>query len=445
MILEIEEHNKLLADKRLKPLFERLKKEKFVEKFSGWTKEDYEKRNMKWIDVMLASSPKKGKEDELLSSLFDDENWVAQHKLDGERVTFHIGKKANRLFSRRVSKETGWLNEKSDLVPHLRDLDLSQFSGTVLDGEILHPSGNFKDIGSVLRSLPERAWNLQRETGFLFIVVFDVTHWKGFNIMHLPYSERLKLLSRFVYRNGIYRSPFIIPIITVYKGIMLKGEWKTKEAYLKYILENKGEGIIMKNLNAPYEVGVNENGNEYRSRNLVKVKDQDTWDVVICGYDDSLSLYEGKEIQEDGYWEYWVDQNDKIIPKSQVVNSSVMLKKGYKPVTKYYYRGWIGAVKFGVCVPFKKLSKLPEPLQDAKIKHLREGYHIVEIGQTSGMSDEIRKMLSENRDKYMFKVIEVQANGITSFETGALRHPRFVRMRPDKSPEQCTWEAHIRK
>ena len=28
-------------------------------------------------------------------------------------------------------------------------------------------------------------------------------------------------------------------------------------------------------------------------------------------------------------------------------------------------------------------------------------------------------------------------------DTGKMRHPRFFRMRPDKSPLECTWKDHI--
>jgi ATP-dependent DNA ligase len=33
------------------------------------------------------------------------------------------------------------------------------------------------------------------------------------------------------------------------------------------------------------------------------------------------------------------------------------------------------------------------------------------------------------------KVMELKANGLTA--KGRLRHPRFLRMRPDKNPEDC--------
>jgi ATP-dependent DNA ligase len=40
------------------------------------------------------------------------------------------------------------------------------------------------------------------------------------------------------------------------------------------------------------------------------------------------------------------------------------------------------------------------------------------------------------------KVLEVKANELFK-DTGKMRHPRFLRMRPDKNPEDCTWKDHI--
>lgn len=52
----------------------------------------------------------------------------------------------------------------------------------------------------------------------------------------------------------------------------------------------------------------------------------------------------------------------------------------------------------------------------------------------SGMSDTERYAFNPAKD--IGRVIEVKANGIAS--QGKLRHPRFIRFRPDKSREECT-------
>ena len=77
------------------------------------------------------------------------------------------------------------------------------------------------------------------------------------------------------------------------------------------------------------------------------------------------------------------------------------------------YSGLIGAVKYGFNV----------------------GGKVVECGQASGMTDEMRVCFSRNRKKFTGKVMELEAQEIS--KKLALRHPRFVRMRDDKRWRDC--------
>jgi ATP-dependent DNA ligase len=64
---------------------------------------------------------------------------------------------------------------------------------------------------------------------------------------------------------------------------------------------------------------------------------------------------------------------------------------------------------------------------------------LVEVGKVaSGLTDAMRKDMSENPDNYIGHVVEVEAMSTT--KDGALRHPVFVRMRDDKIPEDCRYE-----
>lgn len=83
------------------------------------------------------------------------------------------------------------------------------------------------------------------------------------------------------------------------------------------------------------------------------------------------------------------------------------------------YRGQVGAVKFGL---FKDGS-------------------LVEVGQCSGMDDELRLDISVRKGDYDGKVMEVSGQEFTKDQR--LRHPRFERMRPDKSPLECVWSDQI--
>ena len=109
-----------------------------------------------------------------------------------------------------------------------------------------------------------------------------------------------------------------------------------------------------------------------------------TWDVVITGFK------EAKEITK------------KV--------------SGEESTSKFFEKNWIGAISFG-------------QFYDGKM---------IEFGYCSGMDDSLREKISNNKESYIGKVIEVGAqerlNG-----TGRFRHPRFLRFRPDKNAEQCVY------
>lgn len=77
------------------------------------------------------------------------------------------------------------------------------------------------------------------------------------------------------------------------------------------------------------------------------------------------------------------------------------------------YVGLIGAIEFGI---------------------FRDGL-IQPLGRCSGMTDPQRRMFTEQQKQLVGSVMEVECSGVTAH--GRLRHPRFVRLRPDKPAEQC--------
>jgi ATP-dependent DNA ligase len=62
---------------------------------------------------------------------------------------------------------------------------------------------------------------------------------------------------------------------------------------------------------------------------------------------------------------------------------------------------------------------------------------LIELGQASGMTDRIRKQMSSNPEAFLGKVVLIQ--GMERLKSGAIRHPRFITMRYDKRPTDCTW------
>ncbi|TXH11017.1 MAG: hypothetical protein E6R04_03480 [Spirochaetes bacterium] len=83
------------------------------------------------------------------------------------------------------------------------------------------------------------------------------------------------------------------------------------------------------------------------------------------------------------------------------------------------YEGMIGALEFG--------------------RYTDDG--VVYVGRCSGMTDALRKEMSDDRDSFIGRVVEIKSNELCgSKEYRSPRHPQFVCFRTDKLPEQCLGE-----
>jgi len=66
---------------------------------------------------------------------------------------------------------------------------------------------------------------------------------------------------------------------------------------------------------------------------------------------------------------------------------------------------------------------------------------LIYVGRCSGMTDAVRREVSQDRDAFLGRVIEVKSNELVgSKEYRTPRHPQFVTFRIDKNPEDCTGE-----
>ncbi|MDR1558535.1 MAG: hypothetical protein LBS84_02335 [Clostridiales bacterium] len=236
-----------------------------------------------------------------------------------------------------------------------------------------------------------------------------------------------------------------------------------KQTYYEYIVAMGGEGIILKDKSAPYE--------HKRSKAFLKVKKNFTREVIITGFSEPTKEYNGKLPETWNYWENSKTGEIKVFDWSSSVDNDYYARNESHliPVSKYYAEHWVGNIQFGVAISDDEVKTLSKK-KTFYIQKMRFGHKIVnviEIGECAGFDEETRHMFSSqylSKDGYIHcitdtdyeraernefqpvqwegKVIEVLANDLFK-DTGKLRHPRFLRLREDKSPLECNWKNHI--
>jgi ATP-dependent DNA ligase len=145
------------------------------------------------------------------------------------------------------------------------------------------------------------------------------------------------------------------------------------------------------------------------ARQTFKVKKelQETLDVVILDANPPTRYYTGKEILT---WELW--ENTRTGEKLHgALYKNYSDGESIEPVTKTYWNGWAGSLVIGV----------------------RKDNKLIPIGSLSGLPEEV---LSD-WTAYKGKVAEI--TGMEIMKTGGIRHPKFVRWRPDLTPKDTDW------
>lgn len=408
-----------------------------IPKYEDYTcVEDYQRDNLKWVVPMTAKEIVEEAEQNALLNGESVDKYIVEEKFDGTRATLHFRHHGIRVFSRRVSEKTGWFCENSDSVPHIRDLDVPSLRGTILDGEMLIPNQPFKAVSSTLLCSYDKAIQRQEELGKIVLNAFDIISYKGIDMTSISLRLRKKFLHKVIQELG---SPYVVEVPyfecgkkKLFFDAHRKNEVElTAKEYYEYIVASGGEGVMLKPLIGIYE--------GKRSNAYLKIKKFFTREVVILGFGEPTREYAGKfpNVKD---WEYWEAPDGNRIHNSSLVGASKDFLRSLVPVTKNYFYGLVGNIIFGVV--FTKEDRItPKIAKQGKfVEH--DGVTYLEVGECSGFDDEMRETFSRNKGDFLFTTIEVKANEIFK-DTGKLRHPRFLRLRKDKSPNECTWKEHI--
>lgn len=342
-----------------------------------------------WKFMQLRPQKARGK---LVESIWDDPNWVAEEKYDGDRRIAQFCEKVVRFTGCRESVDGTGFVEKTANVPHLSRMWASPsrnapkgacfpptaLDGTVLDGEMIfplseaaraygaQPGGLSKYVTSIMGSLPEEAIRKQVERGWLHYVVFDCLFYKGEDIRSQPLEVRQERAS---YTVLSWENPYV----------SMAKQRAPEKKFFDEIVDAGGEGVVLKRLDHTY-------GNE---KLWVKVKKEATADVVIMGFKPAKT--ESK-------------------------------KKGSFEKTAAKYAGKVGSVKIG----------------QTSTPGNAERFLMQEVGSARGFDDALMEDFTDHPKKYIGKVIEIKHNGREP--TGKFRHPRFSRFRDDKNPKDCVFD-----
>ena len=424
--------------------------------------EDYEKAGVKFISPMLA---KELEDEDKQNACLNSPDYYIEEKFDGTRATLHFCEEFVRCFSRRVSEKTGWLCENSDSVPHIRDLNIPELEGTILDGEMFIPNRPFKDVSSTLNCKWDKAVARQEEIGKIVFHAFDILYYKGIRVEMMPLHRRKHYLqkvidavnSQYIEMVKFYSCDSLIPVqmdesllsslkdkYPTLVNDLAKSPFVTPKGFYEYIVATGGEGVIVKPKDGKYLQ--DKRGWEYS-----KIKKFLTREVIIMGFTEPTSDYKGKFPTVDK-WDYWESTDGDVYDFS---NAPAHIKELFKqefypdkcrPVSKFYVKCWVGNIRFGVIITPEEEAKLPKSkkfnIERYDIYQGRKNVAVLEVGECSGFDEETREKLTKYQKECIGSVIEVKANEIFK-DTGKLRHPRFLRFRPDKSAFECTWKDHI--
>lgn len=252
------------------------------------------------------------------------------------------------LFSRTISKKTGFYVNKIDNVPHIKEWAIDCLpNDSILLGEIYYPGLTSKDVTKVMGALPAKAIDRQKNNPIHYYV-HDILRYNGVSFLSKSNLERYNILvdtslsgDSWLELAGIYTDN----LPAVLDSVFAAGE----------------EGMVFKKKDGLYLPGKRPTYN-------VKAKTEDTVDAIITGFVAPERVYTGKELDSWGYWE------------------------GDTPVTKSYYFNWHAGIVVSV--------------------YDQMGHVVNIANVTSGMTDSLRKDMAEHPENYLGKVVEVQCMSV---------------------------------
>jgi DNA ligase-1 len=327
-------------------------------------------------------------------------------KLDGFRTAVHIwtsdDKKNVLLFSRNLENMTEMFPE---VISSAKKLNVNSI---ILDGEAIGydpKSGRFTKFQETIQRKRKYGISEFVKRIPLSVFVFDILYLNGKSLIDEPFSERRKILEKIINKDF-----GAIKLTEQYLG-------KSAQDIEKYLIEEtkRGlEGIVIKNLNSPYEAGT-------RGFHWVKFKPT------------SAALIKLRK-----------EEKTKL---ADTIDCVVMgAYKGRGKRAEFGVGGFLLGVR-GEDNRYYTISKLGSGLSDEDFKEMFKRIKDLKVNSQPKEYVVTKEMIPDIWVKPSL-VVEILSDEITlsprhtagrKKERGySLRFPRLVRFREDKNPEDST-------
>jgi DNA ligase-1 len=321
-------------------------------------------------------------------------------KFDGLRIQLHY-KSSGFENGKKYRAFTRNLNETSWMFPELKDIDkYVNAKEAILDSEAVGVDEGRKKMANFQTTMTRRRKhdieNIASKVSIVFNV-FDIMLKDGKGYVNVPYEERRKILAATV-KSG--------KLLAVVDYEITQNPERISELMQKELREGL-EGIIVKKSDAGYIAGrTGYRWVKMKEKESQKAKLADTLDCVVMGY------YKGRG-------------------KRTVFGLGGFL---------------VGVPDKGV---IKTFTKIGTGLTDEQFKELKKRLNKLESEEKPGEYGEVDKTLKPDVWVQPSLVTEIAADEITRspmHSSGfALRFPRLVKFRDDKSWEEATSIAEVKK
>ena len=198
------------------------------------------------------------------------EQFVAEYKLDGERVQIHKQSDKIVLFSRRLENITQYYPDIVERIGKTLNVNEGVFEAEIVP--INENTGEFLPFQELMHR--RRKYKLDKAVSQYPITVnfFDVLYYDKKDCLNLEYSERRKILEQIVHEDNFSK---LVPMLFV------KNENEVED-FLENSINAGCEGLMLKAPNAPYRAGM-------RGSNWLKLKREyrnelgDSLDLIVIG------------------------------------------------------------------------------------------------------------------------------------------------------------------